>query len=245
MADEAPIGRVALDFRPYYVEQAPLFRGLTRGQCAEIVAASYERRIARKQSFFGEGEPADEVCVLGTGRLKMTQLTTGGQQIIVRLTGPGEVFGGLGMVSGAPYAATAEALEPSHALIWPRRTLEALAERMPVLQRNALRIVSERLRHLEQRYRELATERVGQRLARALLRLVGQIGRPCEGRVLVSLTRDELAQLTGTTQFTVSRLLWEWESLGLVTPRREGVLVDDSPGLVALSETEPEAAESS
>jgi CRP-like cAMP-binding protein len=83
---------------------------------------------------------------------------------------------------------------------------------MPVLQRNALRIVSERLRNLEQRYRELATERVGQRLARAILRLVGQIGRPSEGRVLVSLTRDESAQPTGTTQFTVSRL------------RRNGVL---------------------
>ncbi len=245
MADEAPLGRAALDFRPYYVEQAPLFRGLTRAQGAELVAASYERRIARKQVFFTEGEPAEEVCVLGAGRLKMTQLTTGGQQIIVRLTGPGEVFGGLGMVSGALYAATAEALEASHALIWPRRSLEGLAERMPVLQRNALRIVSERLRHLEQRYRELATERVGQRLARALLRLVGQIGRPSEGRILVSLTRDELAQLTGTTQFTVSRLLSDWQPLGLVTPRREGVLIDDSAGLVALAEADPEAAESS
>lgn len=244
MAEEAPLGRTALDFRPYYVEQAPLFRGLTRSQCAEVVAVSYERRIARKQRFFAEGEPANEVCVLGAGRLKMTQVTTAGQQIILRLTGPGEVFGGLGMVNGAPHPATAEALEPSHALIWPRQGLEALAERIPVLHRNALRIVSERLRNLEQRYRELATERVGQRLARALLRLVGQIGRPADGSVLVSLTRDELAQLTGTTQFTVSRLLCEWESLGLVTPRREGVLVDDSPGLVALAEAEPDTAES-
>jgi CRP-like cAMP-binding protein len=244
LADEAHLGRVSLDFRPYYVEQAPLFRGLTRSQCAEVVAASYERRVARKQCFFGEGEPAEEICVLGAGRLKMTQVTAGGQQIILRLTGPGEVFGGLGAVKGAAHPATAEALEPSHALIWPRPGFEALAERMPVLQRNALRIVSERLRNLEQRYRELATERVGQRLARALLRLVGQMGRPSEGSVLVSLTRDELAQLIGTTQFTVSRLLCEWESLGLVTPRREGVLVDDSPGLVVLAEAEADPAES-
>jgi CRP-like cAMP-binding protein len=236
LADEAPIGRAALDFRPYYVEQAPLFRGLTRTQCAEVVAGSYERRVARKQRFFSQGEPAEEICVLGSGRLKITQVSPGGQQIILRLTGPGEVFGGLGVASGAPYPSTAEALEPSHALIWPRRGLEALGERIPVLQRNALRIVSERLRHLEQRYQELATERVGQRLARALLRLVGQIGRPSDGGALVSLTRDELAQLIGTTQFTVSRLLCEWESLGLVTPRREGVVVDDSRRLVALAE---------
>ena len=236
MADELRFPRPATDFRLYYVEQAPLFRGLSRAQCSQIVAFAREQRVGRKQCFFVEGEPAEEVCVLGSGRVKITQLTAMGHQIILRLTGPGEVFGGLGVVSGAFHSSTAEALEPSHALVWPRRGLEELAEHIPALQRNALRIVSERLRHLEQRYSELATERVGQRLARALLRLVGQIGRPSQGSVLVSLTRDELAQLTGTTQFTVSRLLCEWESRGLVTPRREGVLIDDGPGLVALAE---------
>ncbi len=238
----APASRPASDFRAYYVEQAPLFRGLSRAQCDEVVALSRERRVGRKQCFFTEGEPADEVCILGAGRVKITQLTNMGHQIILRLTGPGEVFGGLGVAAGALHSSTAEALEPSHALTWPRRGLEELAERIPVLQRNALRIVSERLRHLEERYSELATERVSQRLARTLLRLVGQIGRPSGGGVLVSLNRDELAQVTGTTQFTVSRLLSEWESLGLVTPRREGVLVLDGPGLVVLAETGEDAS---
>lgn len=243
MAEELPVAQSASDFRLYYVERAPLFRGLSRPQCSDVVALARVRRVGRKQCFFVEGEPVEEVCVLGSGRVKITRLTAVGHQIILRLTGPGEVFGGLGVVNGAFHPSTAEAIEPSHAMVWPRRAFEDLAEKIPALQRNALRIVSERLRHLEQRYSELATERVGQRLARALLQLVGQIGRPYQGSVLVSLTRDELAQLTGTTQFTVSRLLCEWESLGLVTPRREGVLVDDGPGLVTLAEVGEDPSE--
>jgi CRP-like cAMP-binding protein len=198
-----------------------------------------EHRVGRKQCFFIEGEPARNVYVLAAGRVKITQLTRSGQQIILRLTAPGEAFGALGVERGAPYPVSAEALEPSHALVWQRESLEAITERVPFLQRNALRIVAERLRHMEQRYRELATERVSQRVARTLLRLVGPMGRPCDGGVLVSLSRDELAQLTGTTQFTVSRLLCRWESRHLMRPRREGVVIDDTIGLARLADADP------
>jgi CRP-like cAMP-binding protein len=92
---------------------------------------------------------------------------------------------------------------------------------------------------LEERYRELATERVPPRLARALVRLVGHVGRPCEAGVRVALTREELAQMVGTTLFTVSRLLSQWESNGLVLGRREAVVVRDLSGLADFADGPP------
>jgi CRP-like cAMP-binding protein len=226
----------SLDFRRQFVEQLTLFRGLPAEACLELVGSMRERRVARKQRFFAEGEPAREVLVLVAGRAKLSALSSTGQQVIFRLVAPGEVLGGLGVESGRRHPATGEALEPSHALAWDHRTLEVLAERHPVLLRNTARIVAERLRALEQRHLELATEKVPQRLAHALLRLVAHVGRPFEGGALVSLSREELAAMTGTTLFTVSRTLGDWESRGLVRPRREGVVIEDTEGLVAVAE---------
>jgi len=230
------VPKTGLDFRRHFVEQVTLFRGLPADVYAELVGHMRERRVARRQRLFAEGDPAADVLVLCTGRVKLTQLASNGLQVILRLAGPGEVLGGLGAGSGGRHPATAEALEPSHALVWDRRALDGLTERHPVLVRNAFRIVSERMRALEQRHLELATENVPRRLAHALLRLVAQVGRPFEGGALVSLSRQELAEMTGTTLFTVSRILGDWELRGLVRPRREGVVVDDTQGLVAVAE---------
>ena len=69
----------------------------------------------------------------------------------------------------------------------------------------------------------------------ALLRLVKQVGKPAHGGMEVSLSRDELAQMTGTTLFTISRILSKWGEEGFVQPRREAVVVLDSRRLAQVS----------
>lgn len=216
--------------------RAPLFRGLGDEARDQLVALARDQRVARREAFFEQGDPAHDVLLLCSGRLKLTQYERDGEQVILRLTGPGEVFGAIDVEPGGTYASGATALEPSYALVWDRGTLDALAERHGALTKNALRILAERMRGLEQRCRELTTLRVACRVARTLLRLVGQVGQASEDGTLVGLTREELAQLTGTTLFSVSRLLGEWESLGLVRPRREAVVVLDSQGLAAFAD---------
>ena len=218
------------------IEQAPLFRGASNEDRKELAARAREWRAARKEVILTEGQPAKESFLLSAGRVKLTQLSVEGEEFIVRLVAPGEHFGGLGLPPGSPHTETAESLEASDGLFWERSTLEALMEGSPVVQRNAMRIVAQRLRVAEERCREIATEKVAQRLSRTLCRLVGQVGRPSEGGVLVALTREELAQMTGTTLFTVSRLFSQWEGRGVIRPRREGVLVDDAAGLVRIAE---------
>jgi len=95
-----------------------------------------------------------------------------------------------------------------------------------------------RLNELEVRFREISTEKVAPRLSSQLVRLLDQVGRQADGHVEIALSRRELAQLTGTTLFTVSRLLCSWESRGIVSARREAVLVHNVPALRDLSREE-------
>jgi len=94
------------------------------------------------------------------------------------------------------------------------------------------------LNQLEVRFREICTEKVAPRLSSQLVRLVSQVGRPFNGYVEIGLSQRDLAQLTGTTLFTVSRLLGQWEDLGIVRPQRQGVLVLNVPALEDLSRSD-------
>ena len=109
-------------------------------------------------------------------------------------------------------------------------------EEFPKIRRNISQILTNRLDELQERFREVATEKVAQRLALALLRLVKKVGKPSMGGMEVSLTREELAQMTGTTLFTISRLLSKWGDEGFVVPRREAVVVLDTRKLEKVCE---------
>ena len=98
-------------------------------------------------------------------------------------------------------------------------------ERFPTLRSNTARILGRRLEKLEERFREISTEKVASRVSSEVVRLLNQMGERINGELQISLSREELGQLTGTTLFTVSRLLSEWEGRGILIARREAVLV--------------------
>jgi CRP-like cAMP-binding protein len=129
-------------------------------------------------------------------------------------------------------------LQPSSALVWETQRFDAFLERLPILRRNMTLLLERHLNELEIRFREVSTERVAPRLSSLLVRLLGQVGRRAESHMEIALSRRELAQLTGTTLFTVSRLLCRWETQGIVSARRETVLVHNVPRLQELSREE-------
>jgi CRP-like cAMP-binding protein len=116
-----------------------------------------------------------------------------------------------------------------------------LVLRYPQLALNILRVVSAHVIEFQNRYRELATERVERRVARALLRLANQAGQKVAGGILidVALTQQDLAEMTGTTRYTISRMLGEWEQRGLVKAGRGRVLVKQPHNLVVIAEDLP------
>jgi CRP-like cAMP-binding protein len=204
-------------------------------------SAAQLRRVLAGEYFFHQGESASHFYVLAEGNARLSQITPEGRQVIMGLIGPPHEIGIIAAIAGARYPLDLQATQDSQALAWGQAGLRALLEAHPVLALRALRMVSGRFVELQDRYRELATERVERRLACAILRLVAQLGRPeADGvTIAVPLARQDLAELTGTTLFTVSRTLSAWEDAGIVRSGRERVTLCDSARLTAIAEDLP------
>ena len=232
MATCAPLGH-----KTALVQQFSLFAGIPPVECATIVSSAREKIFSRRQTIFAEGDAVRQVMLLISGCVKLTQFGQEGSEVILRLAGAGEVIGLLGLSDGA-HCSSAQTMDISVALVWERANFENYLERFPALHRNLIRVLETRLREMDQRFREVSTQKVAPRVSSQLVRLLEQIGKPVDGDVQICLSRAELAQLTGTTLFTVSRLLSQWTLLGIVSPGRESVLVRDLPALVELSRQE-------
>jgi CRP/FNR family transcriptional regulator, nitrogen oxide reductase regulator len=232
------VNALALKQTTPMVQGFSLFAELSPSDCATIVSSAREKAFARKQTIFSEGDPVEQVIMLLSGCVKVSQIGVNGNEVILRLNGAGEIVGAFRMCSRCNHCSTATAVQPSVALVWDPIEFERLLGRFPALRRNTVFLLEERLREMEQRFREVSTEKVHCRLSGELLRLCRRLGRDGDSLLEITLSRAELAQLTGTTLFTVSRLLCQWQSMGIVKIRREAVLVQDFAALTQLSESE-------
>jgi len=225
----------------------PLFEGLPADTLARIVRLADSRQLDAGGVFFSEGESADAFFVLMSGRVRLTQLTPEGHQIALRLISPGDAFGGGGAFGEPTYPVSAEAVEASTVLRWTSTTMRQLLETEPAMAVNALRFVASRYHDLQRRYRQAMTERVERRVARALLRLVHDAGRRVDAGVEITfpVSRQDVAEMTGTTLYTVSRLLSAWEDQGLVRSGRRRIVLTKPHALVAIAEDLPPRNETS
>ncbi len=223
--------------RTTLIQNFPLFAEVSTADCSSIISAAREKRFTRRETIFSEGNAVRQVIMLLSGCVKVTQTGLSGNEVILRLNGAGEIVGSFRLCTQCNHCSTAQAVQLSTALIWDASIFEKLLVSVPTFRRNTFRALEERLRDMEQRFREVSTEKVGSRLSNELIRLSGRLGR-VDGNPEITLSRAELAQLTGTTLFTVSRLLCQWQSMGIVAIRREAVLVRDLAALAQLTQSE-------
>jgi CRP-like cAMP-binding protein len=227
----------AANHKPPIPERFLLFSDIPLGDCEEIVGAARELRFQRGQTIHIEGDPIRRVVLLTCGSAKVVQFGQNGTEVILRLCGPGDLVGTLSPSQQGFHRSNSQALRMSAALAWEMNVFETVSRRFPVLRFNAALILSKQLRDMEDRFREVSTERVGTRLSRQVIRLMNQVGMPMNGGVEISISREELSQLIGTTMYTVSRLLSEWDRRGIVEARRESVLIHDLGALEELSQS--------
>lgn len=218
-----------------------LFAGLEAGERAEVIRHAQTRRVAKGTTVFKQGDPAETCHALIDGQIKMVQTGADGQQVVVRFIGPGETYGTVAVFSGTAFPVDAVAMADGVEIVWSRAAMTDLMLHFPRIALNALGIVGTRLQEVQNRLREVATERVERRVAHALLRLVRQAGRRVEGGVEIAfpLTRQDVAEMTGTTLHTVSRILSAWEAQGLVESSRQQVMIRRPHQLVAIAEDMP------
>jgi CRP-like cAMP-binding protein len=215
--------------------RCPLFSGLSANERSEILSEARAREFDRSEVLYFEGDPVEEILLLLSGYVKHTKFGESGTVAILGLAGPGDALGAASLISTGQYTTTAEPVQRCRALAWRAPSFKTYLERSPVLYRNMFRIHLVYLRELEERFREMATEMVSRRVARQLVRLhdlFGSIDDPSE----IRLSQEELAQMTGTTLFSISRLLTEWEARGLIVTRRHSVTVRKVDSLRGISE---------
>ena len=175
---------------------------------------------------FLENCPATTLHVLLAGKVRVTRCGPGGQVTVLHFAHPGDVLGCAILGGVCLYPGTAEILEDSVVLSFDERALARLIDRFPIVSRNALRMLSGRMEDLRIRLREMTTARVEERIALALIRLDAR-----QGHGDLRLSRQDLGELVGTTQYTVSRTLTAWERQGWIATGRQRVQIHDLEAL--------------
>lgn len=223
---------------PMNLRKVSVFQNATENDLKLISQHAIERSVEDGEFFFFQGDPAEYFYVLISGRAKLMQTTTTGQQVNLRTISEWQMFGALGAVrENATYPATAQAMENSTALAVKSDYLKELMQTRPYLSVDLMKLMTSYIQEMQERYRELATEKVERRIARVLLRLTAQMGvKTADGSIELTFTRQDLAEMSGTTLYTVSRVLSEWERQGLVEAGRERVLIRKPHGVVAIAE---------
>lgn len=228
------------------VADLPLFAGLSSADLDAILSEARSVRVAKNSPVFEQGEEAHSFFVLLHGHVRASKATPAGEQIVVRYVATGETFGVAKAIGLQRYPATATAVDDSVVLAWPSGAWPRLVEKFPALAANTLQTVGARLQESHTRVMEMSTEQVEKRIAHALLRLVKQSGRKVEHGIEIDfpISRQDIAQMTGTTLHTVSRTLSAWEGKGLVESSRQKIVVIEPHKLFMLAEENPEAGSS-
>jgi CRP-like cAMP-binding protein len=219
------------DSRIELLRAVTLFSGLDRAGLEAVAEAAREQTTAKGETLFEQGDEATHGHVLGWGHIRLDQVTTDGQNIVLRHMGPGDMIGFVAVLRRMPFPATPVALEDSLTLSWSAPRFGELMATYPAIARNAIDVVGGRIEELQQRLQEVATQRVEQRIAATLLRLANQTGRRVEDGIEIPfpLSRQDLAEMTATTLHTVSRTLSAWDHEGIVESRRSSHLVIRQP----------------
>ncbi|MCD0422627.1 Crp/Fnr family transcriptional regulator [Rubrivivax sp. JA1024] len=223
------------------VAKLPLFAGLSPVELDAVLQEARSTRVPKNGHVFEQGEDAHSFFVLLHGHVRASKVTPAGEQIVVRYVAPGETFGVATAIGLNRYPATATAVDDSIVLAWPTGAWPRLVERYPALAANTLRTVGDRLQETHSRVIEMSTQQVEQRVAHALLRLAKQSGRKVESGVQIDfpISRQDIAQMTGSTLHTVSRLLSSWEQKGLIESGRQKIVLREPHQLVVLADQPP------
>lgn len=226
------------------LRSSALYRHLSREDQQRLAAVAASRHYERGEPIFCEGDPSEFLFTIVSGRVKVSKLLPAGKEVILEIFGAGDPVGAVVAYEGRPYPASATALEPTVCLLVRRRDFFSLLERYPSLVRGFLVGMAGRLVELTRRIPEVAGGRVETRFAHLFLKLADRMGRQEEGGILIPmpLSRQELADLTGTTIETCIRLMSRWGKDGVVATEKEGFRVLDRAALEALAQGLPAAS---
>jgi CRP/FNR family transcriptional regulator len=221
------------------LRRTTLFRRLSAEDRQRLAAVASVRTFEKGGTLFAEGDASDSLYTVIEGRVKVFKVTARGTDVILEIFGPGDPVGAVAVYESRDYPASAVALEPTRCVLIPRRAFFSLLETYPTMVRGLLIGLTHRLVELTNRLTELSGGRVEARLARFLLKLADDIGQRRDGGTFIplALSRQELADMIGTTIETSIRIMSRWGKQDVVRTEKDGFLVVDRSALEAVAMT--------
>jgi len=215
-----------------------LFVGLAPAELEAVMRLARVRRMPKDVQIFAQGDAALHAHALIHGSVSIRQSGSDGGDVVVRFIGPGEMFGTVALFTDGLYPADAVMLADSLEVSWCKADLFELMERYPTIAINVIRIIGKRLQEAQERVRELSTQRDEQRVAHAVMRLARQAGQSTLDGTAIEfpLRRKDVADLSGTTLHTASRILTAWEKAGLVASDHQHLIIRKPAELLRIAD---------
>lgn len=215
------------DARVTVLERSALFLGVAAEVVLDAARTAVERLLRKDEALFQQGDDPTHHHLVAWGRMRLDQTTPDGKNIVLRFMGPGDLVGSVAVFRNVPYPATPTAVEETRVFSWTAERMTELMCEDPALAAKAMSMMGGRIAELQERLQQVSTQQVERRIAAAILRIVSQSGRKVETGVEIPfpLSRQDLAEMTGTTLHTVSRTLSAWIEEGVLEGRRSSHLV--------------------
>jgi CRP-like cAMP-binding protein len=223
------------------LKSSTVFAGLPAREIEALAGSAREETYRAREYVFMEGDPARWLCMVVSGRVKIVRHSRTGKDVVLDLLGPGGLFGGVAVIEKRPYPAAAQAAEPTTVLKIPAEALTAATERHPDLIKEIALMIGRRLRDAHDAVKSLSVDPVEARLAATLLRLAERDGaRTKTGLALpFHLTRQSLADMTGTTVETAIRSVSRWLKAGHVIDEGGRLVITDKAALAEIAAGDP------
>ena len=233
---------MATGARAAALKSNPVFAVLPAKEMATLAGAAREETFRAREYVFMEGDPARWLCLVTSGRVKIVKHSRTGKDVVLELLGPGEIFGGVAVIEKRPYPAAAQAVEATSVLKIPADALTAASNRHPDIIKEMALMIGRRLRAAHDSVKSLSVDPVEARLAATLLRLAERDGARTKAGLALPfhLTRQSLADMTGTTVETTIRSVSRWLKAGLLVDEGGRLVIVDKTALAEIAAGEPE-----
>ena len=209
------------------LKKSSIFSSLQDKELKEIGSLFEEVKLKNNGYIFMEGDPCKWLYLVAKGRIKIFKNTLAGKDVILEIKSPGDIFGCVAVLDNKPYPASAQAMEPASVIRMGRQNLLKTMETYPSLKLNIAKYFSDRLKDAHEMLKNIATERVEKRIASMLLKLAEKVGVEDNGyrKIDFPLTRQEIAEMVGTTVETCIRTISKFQKQGMVKSSRNMISI--------------------
>ena len=220
----------------WYLSKVNLFGQLSSAEMEALANLSRMERIAKRQTVYLPGDPAETVFVIKEGRVKISRLSPDGKEITLAILKEGELFGELSLVETGQREEIAEALAETVLCVIKKEDFEGLLKQKAGLALSVTKLIGFRRRELESKLEELAFRDVPARLANLLIKLARDFGGQDQKgtRISLKLTHRDIGNLVGASRETITLALNDFKRMGLIDFDRRNIIVLKKEGLRAL-----------